>query len=320
MINLGGMINEKVHLRSGLEIFVCATINNVYTEAAKAKEAGADGVGLFRSEMSFIGRSDLPSEDELYQEYCMLSSVFPTQPINTRVLDLGSDKIASFQEDSFLGDNPCMGNRSTRLLIAKPNLFRTQLRAMLRAATKQTTILLPLISGWHELDKIRVLIISIKDELRQDGLTHVDAVKFGIMVEVPSIVARFEDYVNDFDVFNIGSNDLTQYTLAADRNNQEVAEYYRFTHPSLLSMIQKVCDLGNAKGKPVNLCGEMASIPELLPLLIGLGIRRFSVPYRHIPSLKAHIRELDEEECKKIAHHTLNCRSSDEVDRIIAMQ
>ncbi|RMD74903.1 MAG: phosphoenolpyruvate--protein phosphotransferase, partial [Lentisphaerae bacterium] len=275
------VIREPVRLCDDANetVFIHATINNIEIEAPRAVEAGADGVGLFRSEMSFIGAVELPTEDELTANYTKLCQIFADKPIVMRMLDLGSDKLNGILGET-REENPCMGNRSMRLLLKRPSIFRTQLRAMLRAIqNEQTTILFPMISGWHELEKIRTAIERIVDEFVREGNTIVSTVKFGIMVEVPSVALRFEDYVNEFDTFNIGTNDLTQYTLAADRNNEYVQEYYKPYHPSVLTLIQKVASLGNAASKKVCVCGEMAADPKMIPLLIGLGIRHLSVPY-----------------------------------------
>ncbi len=311
------IIPQAVTLLSGEEVFVHATINNVDIESARAVQMGADGVGLLRTEMSFIGRADMPSEEELYEEYHRLTQAFDGKAVTMRMLDLGSDKASFFQPDE-REENPCMGNRSMRLLLKRPGIFRRQLRAMLRAAHGDTCILFPMISGWHELEKIRVAIDRMTDEFLRDGGEIKGKICYGIMVEVPSIVQRFEDYVDEFDVFNIGTNDLTQYALAADRNNESVAEYFKTYHPSILSMIRRVCDLGDAAGKKICVCGEMASDVHLLPLLVGLGVRHLSIPSVLIPKVKQRVRSLDLAVCKEIAEEALECKSTDDVEDILA--
>ncbi len=310
------IIREPVQLQNGEAVAVCATINNVTVEARRARETGADGVGLFRSEMSFIGRPNLPGEEELFQEYKTLVGAFKGMPISMRMLDLGSDKIASFGQDEG-EENPCMGNRSMRLLIRRSDIFRNQLRAMIRAASDETCILFPMISGWHELDRISQFIKRVADELEHEEIEGADRVKYGLMVEVPGVVERFQDYVGEFDEFNIGTNDLTQYTLAADRNNRNVTEYFKTYHPSILSMIERICRLGAGARKKVCLCGEMANEIELLPLLIGLGVRRYSVPYLFIPQLKQLVRSVDVAKCRELAGKALASRSTDQVEALL---
>lgn len=305
------VISEPVTLTDGTPVVVAATINNIGTEAATALSFGADAVGLFRSEMEFIARTDWPSEEDLTEQYRTLVSAFEGRPVVMRMLDLGGDKLPG-AEAPREEENPCMGQRSMRLLLANLDLFRVQARAMLRAANDHTAIIYPMISGWYELEKIQKLMEKFRQELEQEG-ERIAKVRFGLMVEVPSVVERFDDYVEHFDVFNLGTNDLTQYTLAADRNNDAIADYYACHHPSLLSMIQRVCRTAERHHKEVIACGEMARETEALKLLIGLGVRRFSVPMRHISTVKATLQVLDKDQCVAFAQEALACRSAREV-------
>ena len=235
-------IKDPVLLVSGEPVSVSAILN-MSMNADEALKMGADGVGLFRSEMSYLNRLGFPSEHELLLEYQTIVNIFEGKPVVLRMLDIGGDKIALVDEVN-KEENPCMGNRSMRLLIHHPEIFRTQLKAMLKAGNSQTTVLFPMVNGWYELEKVRDFVRQTRDELKRDHYESGE-VKFGIMVEVPSIVARFEDYVSEFDLFNIGTNDLIQYTLAVDRNNVDVAEFYNSCHPAILSMIEKVCRLSH---------------------------------------------------------------------------
>jgi phosphoenolpyruvate-protein kinase (PTS system EI component) len=307
---------EPALLRSGERIHIGATINNVNIEAGVARQAGADDVGLFRTEIDFIASPHLPTESELTARYCELIRVFEGCPVTMRMLDLGSDKLAHFQQE-VREENPCMGNRSMRLLLSEPSLFRTQFRAMLRAATDGTAIIFPMISGWYELEQIQRHIANFVTEYEESGNT-VPKLKYGLMLEVPSVVERFEDYVEDFDVFNVGTNDLTQYTLATDRNNEQVTSYFKCYHPSLLSMLSRICRLARKHDKTVCICGEMAGELSLLPLLVGLGVRHLSVPSGRIGALKAAVRELDLPACEKLAEAALACRSTKDVEAVLA--
>jgi len=175
-----------------------------------------------------------------------------------------------------------------------------------------------MISGWSELEKIEAFVEKTVTDLN-DGGHKVKMPKKGIMVEVPSIVTRFKDYVDHFDVFNIGTNDLTQYALAADRNNEFVSQYYKSSHPSILSMIKKVADLCKEKNKKAVICGQMGSDINMLPLLVGLGIDSISVNWPFVSKLKEEIKNLDYEECLKLAEKALACKSVEEVDRVLGI-
>ena len=310
------IILEPIHLPNGEAIEVLATINNIELDATRALGMGADGVGLFRSEMTYIGKAELPNENELYAEYFHLTNTFQGKPVTMRMLDLGGDKLAGFQTDD-LEENPSMGNRSMRLLLTRKDIFRTQLRAMLRAANDHTCILFPMISGWDELIKIHAFIDKQKEELIDEGYEINPNIQYGLMIEVPSLVEKIEDFVKDYSVFNIGSNDLTQYTLAADRNNRSVSDYYKYSHPSIISMISKVSKVYSQAGKRASMCGEMAYNLELLPLLIGLGIRSFSVSWDHIAELKSAISNINIEVCQKLTVEALNCRTQSEVEQVL---
>ena len=310
------VIREPVTLKSGTDVVVAVTINNIHTEVDQAVKMGADAVGLFRSEVEFIARKDWPTEQELTEQYSHLVQSFAERPVVMRMLDLGGDKLPGGLVAVRHEDNPCMGERSMRLLLANPDLFRRQTRAMLRAANEHTSIIFPMVSGWYELEKIRALVERYTGELKAEGAT-LAPVRFGLMIEVPSVVERFADYVEHFDTFNLGTNDLTQYALAVDRNNDAVADYYACHHPSLLSMIQRVCLIAAEHGKEVNACGEMARDPRTLPVLVGLGIRRFSVPLRDIGRVKLALSELDLPVCEALAERALACRSTPEVEGVL---
>jgi phosphoenolpyruvate-protein kinase (PTS system EI component) len=301
---------QPVTLESGEAFAVLATVNNAFIEAKAAKAAGADGIGLFRSEMTFIGRAEPPRETDLVEEYRHLTAAFPDAPVVMRILDLGYDKLAFLGGGA--GDGGAMGLRSIRLLERHPDLLRTQLRAMLRVATPRTTILLPFVSGLDEAERARERLDAVRAEIGE-----APPVGWGLMVEVPAVAARFEDYVDRFDSFSIGSNDLTQYTLAADRNDSAVADYYRVTHPAVLSLVANVCSLAASRGKPVSLCGEAACQTDLLPLWIGLGLNAVSVPHRMVPRLKSEVATLRREDCLALAAEALRRRSARDVEDVL---
>ena len=313
------IIKEKVCLKSGQPIDIGVTVNNPGIEATHAQEVYPDFVGLFRTEMHFIGQKRLPTEAELSSVYQSLFSSFKDKLIVIRMLDLGADKISGFQKMDTTEENPCMGRRSMRLLLDRPELFRLQLRAILKTAGDNVCLLYPMISGWSELKKIEAFVKNTILELNKEGC-EIKEPKKGIMVEVPSIVTRFEDYVEHFEVFNIGTNDLTQYALAADRNNENVSNYYKSSHPSILTMIKKVAGMCREKGKKAVICGQMGSDLNMLPLLIGLGIENISVNWPFVSKLKEEISGLDYEECLKLAESALVCKSVEEVDEVLGVE
>lgn len=310
------IIKEHVNLKSGEDVQIGVTVNNPGIEATHAQEVFPDFVGLFRTEMHFIGQSRLPTEDELVSVYKSLISSFQDKLVVIRMLDLGADKIGGFHKVDTMEENPCMGRRSMRLLLDNPDLFKLQLRAILKSTGENVCLLYPMISGWSELLKIEAFVKRTVEELQAEGLDIKEPIK-GIMVEVPSIVTRFEDYVDHFDVFNIGTNDLTQYALAADRNNENVSSYYKSYHPSILSMIHKVSKLCNEKGKKAIICGQMGADLKMLPLLLGLGIKNISVNWPQVSKLKREIQKLEYNECLQIAEDALACKSVEEVDRVL---
>jgi phosphoenolpyruvate-protein phosphotransferase len=312
-LNQREIVGAEVGLKSGEPILVKANLNMAY-DADKALHYGADGIGLFRSEIAYLGMRSLPMEEELFSAYEQITEVFKDRPVTFRMLDIGGDKLVGANVSH--EENPCMGNRSMRLLNSNPELFRSQYRAMSRAAHDQTSIIFPMVNGVDELDNIMTKIEAFEAELKVEGLAK-NKIRYGIMVEVPSIVERFEDIVHRFDIYNIGTNDLTQYTLAADRNNQDVASYYSSFHPAILSMIEKICRLGQAAGKEVCLCGEVASDLSGMPLWLGLGVKQFSVPYRYVPALKKRLRELDMAECKGLATKALGLNSAKKIKEMV---
>ena len=311
------VITEAVTLKSGEAFHVGVTVNNPGIEVSHALEVSPDFVGLFRTEMHFIGEDKLPKEDDLTSVYKSLINSFHDKLVIVRMLDLGADKISGFQNKGMTEENPCMGQRSMRLLLANPDLFRLQLRSILKASGENVCLLYPMVCGWDELEAIEAFVEKTVAELQDEGL-KVTVPKKGIMVEVPSIVTRFEDYVDKFDIFNIGTNDLTQYALAADRNNENVSSYYKSINPSVLSMISKVAKLCKEKDKRVVICGQMGSDIHVLPLLVGLGITNISVNWPHVSQIKKQIQSLDYSECLQLAEKALACKSVYEVEGILA--
>jgi phosphoenolpyruvate-protein kinase (PTS system EI component) len=307
------IIRGPVVLSSGETVAIKANLNMAH-DVERAVEFGADGIGLFRSEIAYLGARSMPNEEDLFKSYSGVTESFSNSPVTFRMLDIGGDKLVGLKMSK--EENPCMGNRSMRLLRSKPDLFRAQFRAMRKAAHDKTSIIFPMVNGVDELNEIMKQVHVYEAELKEEQIP-LSQVKYGIMVEVPSIVECFEDVVDQFDFFNIGTNDLTQYTLAADRNNQDVADYYSSFHPAILKMIDKVCRLGHQAGKEVCLCGEVASEMNSLGLWLGLGVRQMSVPYRYVPALKQKVKLWDLGKAQSLAKACLACHSTKEVHALI---
>ncbi|MBS0312172.1 MAG: phosphoenolpyruvate--protein phosphotransferase, partial [Proteobacteria bacterium] len=260
------------------------------------KAAGAHGIGLFRSEFLFLNRSDLPSEEEQYESYKAVAEALDGKPVTIRTLDLGADKQAPWGHT--VADNPALGLRAIRLCLAEPGLFHAQLRAILRASVHgQVRILIPMLASFMELRQTLQRIDEAKASLRKDGLKFDEGILLGGMIEVPAAALSASFFAEQLDFLSIGTNDLIQYTLAIDRADDSVAHLYDPLHPAVLNLIQLTIRAGDKAGKPVSVCGEMAGDPLLTRLLLGLGLRTFSMQPASLLQvkqqvLKSHLDEL----------------------------
>ncbi len=252
------------------------------------KEAGAQGIGLFRSEFLFLNRDDLPGEDEQFEAYRTVVETMDGKPVTIRTLDLGADKQAPWGHT--VADNPALGLRAIRLCLAEPKLFETQLRAILRAsAFGKARILLPMLGSFTELRATLQMLENVKKELRDRRIKFDEAIPIGGMVEVPAAALLAEQFARQLDFLSIGTNDLIQYTLAIDRADDAVAHLYDPLHPAVLNLIQHTIKSGKKAGKPVAVCGEMAGDPRLTRLLLGLGLRHFSMQPASILPVKQQV-------------------------------
>lgn len=257
-------------------------------EAQDAYEAGADGIGLFRSEFLFMGRSDLPSEDEQYEAYSAVIKTMQGRPVTIRTLDIGADK--TLDGEQTVATNPALGLRAIRYCLANPTLFQTQLRALLRASQYGLVrILIPMISTMEEVHAVRFALDQAEQSLLADGVIHAFQIELGAMVEVPAIAIAIEPFVKNLDFLSIGTNDLIQYVMAVDRTDAEVADLYDPTHPAVLRLISHTINQAQNYGKPVSVCGEMAGDVRLTRMLLGLGLKNFSMPATQIPTIKQEI-------------------------------
>jgi phosphotransferase system enzyme I (PtsI) len=252
------------------------------------KECGAAGIGLFRSEFLFLNRDDLPTEDEQYESYKTVVEALDGKPVTIRTLDLGADKQAPWGHS--MADNPALGLRAIRLCLAEPGLFHTQLRAILRASDHgHARILIPMLASFVELRQTLQLIDEAKQSLRADGLKFDHGIAIGGMIEVPAAALSAAFFAEQFDFLSIGTNDLIQYTLAIDRADDSVAHLYDPLHPAVLYLIQQTIRAGEKAGKSVAVCGEMAGDPALTRLLLGLGLRAFSMQPTSLLQVKQQI-------------------------------
>lgn len=285
-------------------------------DSANVLAAGGEGIGLFRTEYLFLNKRTLPTEDEQYEVYVAAARAMAPHPVIFRTLDIGGDKLPAYyeMEQDSPEMNPFLGWRAIRFCLAENNIFRTQLRALLRASTeKNVCVMYPMISGVEELDESNQRLELYKAELSEEGIDYDPDIKVGTMIEVPSAVMVADVLAKRCDFFSIGTNDLIQYSLAADRMNEKVAYLYDPGHPAILRLIKMTVDAGHRNGIPVGVCGEMASDPVMAPLLLGLGVDELSTAPPLISRLKYLIRRLKMAEARDLATSALGSESSVDV-------
>ncbi len=283
----------------GYRIKVKANIE-LLEEVPTVVNNGGEGVGLYRTEYSYMNRSKLPTEDELYEEYLDLATIMSPRRVTLRTLDAGADKFVStlgIQDER----NPALGLRAIRLCMRHQAIFKTQLRAMLRASLAgNISVMFPMISGLREIRQAKALLAEAKAELRQEGQRFEPDLPVGIMMELPSAVMIAEILAREVDFFSIGTNDLIQYSLGIDRTNRLVSHMYQPLHPAVVRSIKHVVDAAHQAGIEVSLCGEMASDPFCVPILMGMQIDCISLTPQAIPGIKRIIRQATMDDCKKL--------------------
>ncbi|MDR2140990.1 MAG: phosphoenolpyruvate--protein phosphotransferase [Deltaproteobacteria bacterium] len=274
---------------------------------------GGEGIGLYRTEFLYLTRPELPSEEELYEVYRRVVASAAPRPVTIRTLDLGADKILAVSDTEGARQNQALGLRAIRFCLKNLDVFRTQLRAIFRASAHgQTRVLLPMISSLEEIRQSKELIEQTRQELTQEGYRVAEEVPVGVMIEVPAAVILIDELAREADFLSIGTNDLIQYTLALDRGNPEVSDLYQPFHPSILRMIKKTIEAGQAVGVSVSVCGDMAAGPLSAPLLVGFGADMLSMPFGVIPFIKRLFRMSFFEETQKLAEETLRAKTADE--------
>ncbi|MCP5468456.1 MAG: phosphoenolpyruvate--protein phosphotransferase [Deltaproteobacteria bacterium] len=296
---------HRIHLTANMELM---------EELQSIKENGAEGIGLYRTEFTYINRKDLPNEEELFKNYQhTLKSIYPYS-VTIRTLDIGGDKVLKnypYEKET----NPALGLRAIRFCLREKAIFKTQLRAMLRASLYgKLKILFPLICELEEIQRAKKILNEVKDELRREKIEFDDNAKIGIMIEVPSSVMIAEELAQEVDFFSIGTNDLIQYSLAIDRSNENVTYLYRPLHPAILRMLKISLAAAKKYKININVCGEMASDPLYIMFLVGMGFRELSMNALSIPRAKRMIRMMTYSQAKNLLSEAMHLKTAYEIE------
>ncbi len=296
----------------GREVEILANLE-LAEEIPMALENAAAGVGLYRTEYFYMNRVDLPSEEEQFEAYREVIEQMKPRPVTIRTLDLGGDKFVSslqIPREMF----PYLGWRALRFCLARPDIFRTQLRAVLRASVfGNARLMYPMVAGMDELRQANAILNEVKRELRNEGIRFDEEMPVGVMIEVPAAAVTVDILAKEAAFFSLGTNDLVQYTLVVDRVNEQTASFYEPTHPAVLRMIRMTIEAGHAAGRSVALCGEMSSEPYLALLLLGMGLDEFSMSPLDILPIKQLIRTVRFEDARKVAEKALGLATAREV-------
>lgn len=285
-------------------------------------ESGADGVGLFRTEFIFLGRGDMPSEDEQFEAYRKVIKGMEGRPITIRTFDLGNDKRMNDEaEEERRRENPALGLRSIRLSLTEPKIFQAQLRAILRASRLgKVKILIPMLSHAHQIDQTLAALEQAKSSLRGERIPFDEDIEIGSMIEVPAAALAIGMFLRRLNFISIGTNDLIQYTLAIDRSDEQVANLYDPLHPAILTLLSHIISSAEKANIPVSMCGEMAGDPNLTRLLLGMGLRQLSMFPAQIPAVKQRIKQSDisaiEPAVRRIIRLDESSRIQEQIERL----
>jgi len=313
-------LRKVARLRSvtldGSRFFPMANIE-LAEEIGYAMSYGAEGIGLFRSEYIYLQRSTLPSEEDHYEVYARLARDAQPRPVYVRTIDIGGDKnLPQLQIEK--EPNPALGLRAVRFSLRTQDLFRVQLRAILRAsALGNLRILIPMITEIEEVGEVKAIFTEVKAELREKKIPFDEKIPLGIMIEVPAAAAIADILIKEVDYFSIGTNDLIQYHLAVDRSNEFVSYLYKPFHPSVLRLVRFVITTALKEGKDVAVCGEMAADPLMAIMLLGFGLRKFSMNPIFIPRVKKALRVVDARTVRRIVNQAVELRSAQEVEEYL---
>jgi phosphotransferase system, enzyme I, PtsP len=317
---LGGLKNLPAETTDGHRVSLYANIG-LLSDVAFAQLHGAQGVGLYRTEIPFLSHRDFPSEEEQYSLYCKVVEGMAGKPVTIRTLDIGADKYPSYMRSVATEPNPFLGWRSIRISLEVEEIFKTQLRAILRAGDLgRVRILIPMISSLEEIQKVKEILAEAKSELEHEGTPYDRQMELGIMVEVPSAVQLAERFLREVDFLSIGTNDLIQYILAVDRSNRKVAGLYEPLHPAVLAALNATIQAGKREGKRIAMCGEMAGDPVSALVLLGMGLEEFSMGSLYIPVIKKAVRSTSYQSAKAIAEIVLEMDTTSEIKRYLFNQ
>ncbi|MGE6753326.1 phosphoenolpyruvate--protein phosphotransferase [Rossellomorea sp. NPDC071047] len=306
------LVNEPTVSKDGEHVELAANIGTP-KDLEGVKNHGGEGVGLYRTEFLYMGRDELPSEDEQYEAYKAVLEGMEGKPVVVRTLDIGGDK-----ELPYLNlpkeMNPFLGYRAIRLCLDEQDIFRTQLRALLKASPfGNLKIMFPMISNLQEFREAKAILEEEKEALLENGTNVDDHIEVGIMVEIPSTAVMADVFAKEVDFFSIGTNDLIQYTMAADRMNERVSYLYQPYNPAILRLVKMVIDAAHKEGKWAGMCGEMAGDEIAVPILLGLGLDEFSMSATSILRARSQIRQLNRAEMKELAVQALQLDTNDAV-------
>ncbi|HFK0804990.1 TPA: phosphoenolpyruvate--protein phosphotransferase [Listeria monocytogenes] len=308
--------NEKTVSKDGVHVELAANIGTP-NDLEGVISNGAEAVGLYRTEFLYMGRDNFPTEEEQFEAYKAVVSGMDGKSVVVRTLDIGGDKTLPYLE---LPEemNPFLGFRAIRLCFANEELFRTQLRALLRASVYgNLKIMFPMIATVNEFRQARDILLDEKAKLKAAGTEVSDSIELGIMIEIPAAAVLADQFAKEVDFFSIGTNDLIQYTMAADRMNERVSYLYQPYNPSILRLVKMVIDASHKEGKWTGMCGEMAGDQTAVPLLLGLGLDEFSMSASSILKSRSLIKRLDQSEMVKLAEEALNKSTAEEVVELV---
>ena len=313
LLSLKTAAKKETHTSNGRRVEVAANIGEALS-AREAMEHGAEGIGLLRTEFLYLEDTQPPSEEKQYHIYREIFEVMSGRPVIVRTLDIGGDKPPSYLPfpDEM---NPFLGWRAIRISLDEPELFKTQLRAILRAAVgHHARIMFPMVSDLDELRRAREIVEAVKRDLELASVEFAADVPVGIMVETPAAAMLVDVLAEVSDFFSLGTNDLTQYTIAVDRGNAKVSGLFQPLHPAVLRLIRQTIDAGHAKGKWVGMCGELAGMTKAIPILLGFGLDEFSMNPRAIPEAKNLIGKLTDEKARDIAGQAMSFGTAAEIE------
>ena len=286
-------------------------------QAASVLDYGGEGIGLYRTEFQYMGRVDFPSEEELCDKYSEVIEAMAPRPVTIRTLDINGDKFIASQT-GHEEDNPALGLRGIRYCLQRPDVFRTQLRAILRAAVHgNVSVMFPMVATLREVLEAKKAVQQAAESLAKDNIDHNDRIRLGVLVEVPSAVMMADLLADEVDFFSVGTNDLIQYTLAIDRVNEKVAHLFRPLDPSILRMLKHLTDTARQHNVQVFICGEMAGYPVHTPILMGMGMDGLSVNPQSIPAVKHMIRSIRMQETAALVDEALRLRSAEKVFQML---